>query len=67
MTQNDENLVTIAWDDPTPGRRRPSRWSAANPNPNDTEPRPVVTEADRIETLRLIAIDKARKAAREAV
>ena len=67
MPPQDENLVTIAWDDPTPGRRRPSRWSPSNPNPNDTEERPVVTAEDIAETLRLIAIDKARKAAREAV
>ena len=56
MTPSDEGLVHADLSDPLRGRIDRSRMGKHNPN--DTEPRPIVTPEDRAETLRLIALDK---------
>ena len=62
MTQHTENWVEMDMNDPNPGRINPERM--ANPDPDDPEERPVVTAEDIAETLKWIAIERARKAAR---
>ena len=44
MTSRDERTVRVDPSDPNRGRYDPTR--VGKPNPNDTEPRPVVSDED---------------------
>jgi hypothetical protein len=52
MNIDEENLVWIDMRNPPPGRCDPARMGKPR-SPSDTEPRPVVTEADIEATVRL--------------
>ena len=60
MTHSDDDLVTVDLTDPNRGRIDRSRLGRANPD--DTEPRPVVTPEDIAATLIEIAQWKRRMA-----
>jgi len=44
MTSRDERTVRVDLSDPNRGRYDPAR--VGKPNPNDTEPRPVISDED---------------------
>ena len=55
MSMDDAHLVWIDMKNPPPGRIGPSRMGKHNPN--DTEPRPVITAEDIEATRRLAAAE----------
>jgi len=59
MTHSEDGLVHV--DLSTPNRGRIDRSRMGKPNPNDTEPRPVVTRADIAATLAGLGKLKQRK------
>ena len=60
-TRSDDDIVVADLGDPNRGRIDPSRMGRPH-DPSDPEPYPIVTAEDRAETLRLIALDKKRRA-----
>jgi hypothetical protein len=64
MTTRTERLVRIDPRNPPPGRFDPER--VGKPNPEDREPRPLVTEADVAATRAEMARQKRRQAGKTA-